>query len=125
MSSTVRQYGFIAALLKPLTSDEREEVNENLWSEKSNLSVTYDGALLYLDYNANKSMRIREDFYGLTLGNQNFDETEFVEEAIRRGLDVDGNTITTYNCIYYNGGDSPLDMLTKDDFLSGKTGEQA
>jgi hypothetical protein len=120
MSETVRQYGFVAVLLKPLSEEQREEISETLWDEKSDLGINYEGTLLYSDLNSHKSYREREDIYGLFLGNKDFDETPFVEEAIRRGLDIDGNTITSYNCIYYNGSDSPLDELTKDEFLSGE-----
>jgi hypothetical protein len=119
MSSTVRQYGFVAVLLKPLNEEEREETNENLWSEKSDLSVSYDGTLLYVDYNSNKPMREREDIHGLHLGSLAPEGLkEFVELAAASGFDLDLTTIQPYNCIYYNGGDSPLDMLTKEKLLS-------
>jgi hypothetical protein len=119
MSSTVRQYGFVAVLLKPLSEEESEEANENLWNEKSELSVTYDGTLLYVDYNSNKSLSERENIYGLHLGSlapQGL--KQFIELAAASGFDLDLTTIQPYNCIYYNGGDSPLDMLTKEKLLA-------
>lgn len=124
MSSTVRQYGFVAALLKPLNEEEREEANENLWSEKSDLSINYSGELLYVDFNANKSLDERENIYGLSLGSLAPEGLkEFVELAANSGFDLDLTTIQPYNCIYYNGGDSPLDMLTKEKLLARDTSD--
>lgn len=122
MSSTMRQYGFVAVLLKPLNEEEREEANENLWNEKSDLSVTYDGTLLYVDYNSQKSLDERENIYGLHLGSPAPEGLkEFIELAAASGFNLDLTTIQPYNCIYYNGGDSPLDMLTKEKLLARDT----
>lgn len=119
MSSTVRQYGFVAALLTPLTEEQREEIDEKLYDEKSDLGVVYSGELLYINFNQHKSLREKENFYGLFLGSKDWDHRSFVEEAAGRGLYLDLTTIRPYNCIYYNGSDSPLDMLTKDKLLAG------
>lgn len=119
MSSTVRQYGFVAVLLKPLTEVQREVMDEKLYDEKSDLGVVYNGELLYINFNQHKSLNEKENFYGLFLGSMDKDHRPFIAEAAGRGLYLDLTTIRPYNCIYYNGSDSPLDMLTKEKLLAG------
>jgi hypothetical protein len=104
--------------LSPIAEERREEQNEELWKEKSDIRIGYSGELLYVDFNQNKPYHEREDIYGLTVGDRGHDDQSFIDEAINRGLDIDGNTIKPYNCVWYNGSDNPVDMLTKAEFLA-------
>jgi hypothetical protein len=117
MSSTVRSYGFIAVLRVPILEDQRDDLNEKLYDEKSDIRVGYSGELLHIDFNRNKPYHIKEDIYGLFIGSDKYDPKGFLEEAGHHNLFVDLLTLRPYNCIWYNGTDNPVDMLTKEEFL--------
>jgi len=125
MSSTVRSYGFIGVLAAPFATPEaREAFCEAIWDKETPLDVTYDGALAYIDYNKQAPLREREDIYFLDLGGADPAKTpqDLVAEAAKHGLAVDPASIRPFNCIWYNGSDSPVDMLTKAAFLA-RTGQ--
>jgi hypothetical protein len=115
MSDNVRSYGFIAVLKKPF--DDIEEINEKLWREESQVQVNYEGTLAYIDFSLRKSCAERSDFYGLFIGNEQRDPAELTIEAAEHGLDIDESTIKPYTCIWYNGTDSDMSTLEKEEFL--------
>jgi hypothetical protein len=127
MSSTVRQYGFIAALKDAIDDDEREAGNENQWENKTGIRVGYSGELVYIDFNYEKGIRERENFYGLFLGSAKplpgESREDFVAAMHRWMYDIEIDSIQPYSCIYYNGSDSPLDMLTKKGLLAGEASD--
>ncbi len=118
MSSTVRSYGLIALLAIPLSEDVREDLSEMLWDADTDLDINYTGELVILDHMRSKSLDEREDIYSLNIGNSNpEDHRLLIAEATKFGLVVDVTKILPFNCIWYNGSDSPVNMLTKDEFL--------
>lgn len=121
MSSTVKQYGFIAVLKKPLTDEEREEAGEVLYDEKVPLGLTYAGDLVYVDWNLRKPYGVREDFYGLNIGSEKPAEGETKEDFLsllaQRSFEIEAGTVRPYSCIYYNGSDSPLDEMGAAKFM--------
>jgi hypothetical protein len=125
MSSTVKQYGFVALLKNKIDDEEREAGNENQYELKTGIRVVYSGELVFIDFNYEKPLRDRENFYGLSLGptkaKQGESQADFEALMHKYMYDIDKGSITPYICIYYNGGDSPLDMLTKEKFLAGDT----
>lgn len=120
MSTTVIQQGHVAVLLNPITDkDAREELSEKLYDDKTILEINYEGTLLFSDVNRAKSYSERE-FCGDLFVVGKLDEAgrnEFLEQATIAGLHIDVSTIQPYTCIYYNGCDSPRDMMTKAEFL--------
>lgn len=122
MSTTVISRGFIGALLQPISEhDHIEELKERLYDEHSDLDVNGDGTLVFGDENRNKPYSERE-FNGdlFIVGDIGFDGREaFLKQCEDRGLSVDPNTVKPYVCVWYNGADSPLWYMTKDDFLAG------
>lgn len=117
MSSTVRQHGFVAVLSRPIPGEAREDLAEKLWNDKSKLGISYDGMLVYFDANKQEDWRVREDVYGLFFGHDVSLREQMEAELLKQNLMIDGHTMRPYNCIYYNGGDSPLDLLTKEEFF--------
>ena len=113
MSTTVRSYGFMAVLKQPV---DPGEVFDRLWTAKSPLGVNNDGTLVYIDFNETKPYSEREEIYGLFLGSKDMDISEFYAECGKHGLFVDPKTTKPYNCIWYNGADSDMAMLTKEEF---------
>ena len=117
MSSTVRSYGFVALLDDPLTDEEREELSETLYDNKSCLNLNYEGALVYIDFNQHEPYSVREDIYGLTLGNTTAEgEQKFIKALEDNGLVITAGTIQPYNEIWYNGADSRISTLTAEEY---------
>lgn len=120
MSTTVISQGFIAMLLTPVEKDALEELSENLYDEKSSLKINYGGTLLISDNYRTKKYSERE-FNGdlFIIGDQEAgDRAQFIQEATLRGLLINPDTIQPYTCVWYNGSDSPVSMLTLDEFLN-------
>lgn len=126
MSTTVISQGYIAVLTHPPGKDTFEEISEKLYAAKSPLEINYEGTLLISDSYRNKKYRERE-FNGdlFIVGNLKNSEAEIaqlIQEAALHGVHIDPTTIQPYTCVWYNGSDSPVTMLTKEDFLAGRTG---
>lgn len=117
MSSTVRQHGFIAVLARPILKEDREELSEKLYEEGSKLDFNGDGTLVFFDVNRHADIDVREDIYGLFFGHDVSHRATMEAELLKYNLLINGYTMRPYNCIYYNGGDSPLWDLTKEEFL--------
>ena len=118
MSSTVRSYGFVALLDDPLTDEEREELSETLYDNKSCLKLNYEGTLVYIDFNQHEPYDIREDIYGLNIGNTTSEgEQKFLKALKDNDLVITVGTIQPYNEIWYNGADSCISMITAEDYL--------
>jgi hypothetical protein len=118
MSDNVLSYGFIAVIAADCKLLDLSALSDKLWSDKSPLGVNYEGTLVYADFNRIKSYTDRTDFYGLFIGKQDEgDVAVFKKECAKYGIYVDQTTRQPYNCIWYNGSDSPMDELTKEEFL--------
>jgi len=115
MSDNVRSYGFIAVLKEPLHKDVLDDVREQLYDAKSNLSVNYEGTLIYSDLNRHESYRVKEDICSLQIGNGS-SYLDFAKELTKLHYDIDPATILPYNCVWYNGADNPVDMLTLEEY---------
>lgn len=118
MSDTVRSYGFVVPLTTPLSRQDCSDLNDELWNADSILRINHEGTLLYSDFNLTKSFSERTDIYFFSLGPGNQDETvaDMQAAAEAEGLTFDSDAAVPYNCIWYNGGDSPIDALTLAEF---------
>ncbi len=118
MSDNVRSYGFIAAIQEGSELPDLEELNEKLWEAKSTISVNYEGTLVFSDLSRAKSYSNRTDIYGFQIGGfDELDQDAFKKECEKHGISIDMATVKPYHCIWYNGTDSPMDQLKKEDFL--------
>ncbi|UZV39807.1 hypothetical protein [Xanthomonas virus PB119] len=117
MSSTVRQHGFIAVLVRPIPEEDREELSEKLYEAKSHLDFNGAGDLVFFDANRHETYDVREDIYGLFFGHDVSHRTAMEAELLKHNIMIMGYTMRPFNCIYYNGADSPLWGLTKEEFL--------
>lgn len=108
MSDTVLSYGFMAVLEKEV---DPNEISEILWEKHSTLRVNGEGTLAYIDFSDHDSL------YGLFIGVKGMDVYEFYAECEKFGLSVDKSTTQPYTCVWYNGGDSDMAMLTKEEFI--------
>ena len=110
MSSNVMSAGVMVPLSRNLDYDERFEITEELYEQGSNVSINYEGTLAYTDVGA--------DEYGITFGAMPRYEGETAfQDLVQFGLFVDGSKARPYKCLWYNGSDSDMDMMTLQDFL--------
>lgn len=118
MSRIDRSYGFIAVLETPFSEEERENIEERFWEDKSNLHITYDGRCVYYDFNKNED---ENSIYFTQIGSSDLDLSKFENELKRFQLLIKPNTTKPFNCIYYNGSDNPISMLTLEQVVNEYT----
>lgn len=86
--------------------------------DKFGIEVNYEGSLVYFDANRIKDWQERENIYGLWIGNCDNEPEDFLVAISNYDFKILPETLKPYNCIYYNGSDSPLAILKKADFLA-------
>lgn len=120
MSTTVISQGYIAVLQNPISEEDREELSEILYDSKTGLGLNYEGTLLISDEYSLKSYSEREFHSDLFImgGLGMFKMQEFIELSKQSGLNIDITTIQPYVCVWYNGSDSPVSMMTMKEFLN-------
>lgn len=114
MSEMVKSRGYIAVLK---TEVDHEAMFEKLWAEKSTLSISYDGKLVYSDIYSQSQDKYAID--GLYIGSHDTESDYEIlyDELSKYGLEIVRGTSREYTCIWYNGSDSPMSELTKEEFL--------
>ena len=115
MSSIDRSYGFIAVLENPMSEDQREDFQEKLWEDESCLHITYNGHCVYYDFNTNGE---RDDIFFTEVGHSEQSIEKFEQELLKYNLLIKPNTTKPFNCIYYNGSDNPITMLTVEQVIN-------
>lgn len=119
MSSTVKSYGFVAVLDTPIPEDEQEDLSELLYESKSKLRINYEGTLIYMDFNLHEPYDVRENIYTMTIGETTKEGRALFTKAIYTAdLTIAVGTIQPYEEIWYNGSDSVISCLTKEEYLS-------
>ena len=116
MSENVMSSGHMVPLSRKITREEREEWQELLWDQGSAVNFNYEGTLAYTDFRT-------EDEYGLhfegetsTLSGTPLGSSFAVLKQF--GLSIMNEQGRFYRCLWYNGADSDMDMMTKEKFLS-------
>ncbi len=107
MSEIVLSEGFMVPLAEPVK--DYEEYSEWLY-ENSPLRLNYEGTLIY---SGNQS-----DPYGMFFMDAEYSTDEFFAEIDKLGLDYLPSEVRRYICIWYNGVDSNMDMLTLKEFMN-------
>jgi len=116
MSSNKTNSGFFAQLKNPIIdSERREELNEDWYDREVNLSINYEGTLVYSADDAG-------DEYGLTFTDKGDDQVmsgrgKFLEDLKKEGIEILPERVRGYVCTWYNGSDSDMDMMTLETFL--------
>ena len=109
MSEDVMSSGLFAILSKPITNEsDREELSEHLYDTRSGLHINYEGTLVYSD--------ARGSPYGISFGMASHPSSDFVCDCATQGLDIDDSSIRPYSCLWYNGVDSDMDMMTLEEY---------
>lgn len=115
MSENVRTTGFFAILKNPVSQDkEKEELSDKLY-DSSNLRINYEGTMVY-------SIETEDDCcYGLFISKDKTDISKkdisnFISECESNDLVISHKNISNYTCIWYNGVDSDMAMLTLEEY---------
>lgn len=120
MSENVMSSGHMVPLSRKITREERQEWEELLWDQDSPVRFNYEGTLAYTDFRT-------EDEYGLhfegdtsTLSAAPLGSSFGVLKQF--GLSIMKDQARYYRCLWYNGADSDMDMMTLEKFLK-RTGQ--
>lgn len=108
MSRDVFSVGYMAPLNRKLTNREVSEWEEILYDRNSNVHFNYEGTLAYT--------AVEQDAYGIWFDNEISREEHSFSDLIQFGIYVDEYHVRAYRCMWYNGGDSPMSMMTLEDF---------
>jgi hypothetical protein len=109
MSENVMSAGIMVPLSRTLTQEEREEWEEILYDQKSNIWFNYEGTIAYSDEGG--------DEYGIHFGemlDSNLSEFKVLEQF---GINIVPTKARPYRCYWYNGSDSDMGMITLENFL--------
>lgn len=115
MSENVASTGIMAPLNRKLADEEREELQELLWNQGSEVNVNYDGTIAYTDEGGEE--------YGISFGDMTNYSMEAFKDLEQFGVCAVFEKARPYKCYWYNGCDSDMDMMTLEKFLK-QTGQQ-
>ena len=109
MSEDVMSVGVMVPLNRTITDEEREEWDEILYDQGSDVRLSY-----YCDmaYTAD-----REETYGISFGAGPVNNTTAFEDLKQFGIWIEEEKARLYRCLWYNGSDSDMGMMTREKFL--------
>lgn len=111
MSCDVMSRGLMAPLLTPVSREDYDDLMEQLWDDGSPLRINYEGTLAWIEVTS-------EDGYGLSFGVDNECSPEELGLAgLVYDLRIALDQARPFSCLWYNGSDSDMSMLSVEDFL--------
>ena len=110
MSEDVMSVGVMVPLNRKITEEEREEWQEILWDQGSEVGLSY-----YCDmaYTAE-----RGEAYGISFGLLPVNNISDFDDLKQFGVWIEEEKARPYRCLWYNGSDSDMDMMTREKFLN-------
>lgn len=112
MSQNEHSYGHMVPILVPYTNEEREDLTEAWYAKGVLLNMNYDGTLLYTDHSG-----VDHSEYGIQFTRERSDE-HVNDLAKKHGIRVDEAKAQAYGCVWYNGADSDMSVMSLEDFLT-------
>ena len=109
MSSNVMSVGVMAPLSRTITKEERDEWSEILWEQGSIVQFSYYCDMVYTEESG--------DEYGITFGEMPIVNIAHFEVLKQFGIWTEEGRARAYRCLWYNGSDSDMDMMTREKFL--------
>lgn len=108
MSNYQVQSGFVMELTQPVPQDQWEEVRDRLYDTFPNMTLNYEGSLLFY---AVKEIKAGDgvDFIHISSTRK---LAEAMSDISLTDLEVDPNTVRWYSTCWYNGADSYMDEMT-------------
>jgi hypothetical protein len=109
MSEDVMSVGVMVPLSRKLTEEEREEWNELLYDQGSEVRLSYYCDMAYTDEGG--------EAYGISFGLLPVNNISAFDDLKQFGIWVEEEKARPYRCLWYNGSDSDMDMMTREKFL--------
>lgn len=111
MSTQRITYGLIAVLTDTIDNNQRQDLFDQL--QEDELYVNYEGTLIYWRTVDGESYDVE-----MICGKNNFGNiSKFIELCTKNGISIQEDSIDIYLGNWYDGCDSPMDELTKDEFI--------
>ncbi len=101
--------GIMAPLNRKITDTEREEWDEILYAQGSNVRLNYEGTMAYTDDVC--------DEYGIYFDKMSTLEQKQFDDLKQFGIHIIVEHSRPYREYWYNGADSDHDMMTLEEFL--------
>ena len=109
MSKDVMSVGVMVPLNRKLTKEEREEWEEILWDQGSSVHLSYHCDMAYTEKGG--------EAYGISFGKAlTYDAFDF-GDLKQFDIWIEEDKARSYRCLWYNGADSDMNMMTRDEFL--------
>lgn len=109
MSEDVMSVGVMVPLNRKLTSEEREEWNELLYDQGSSVNLSYYCDMAYTDESG--------EAYGISFGKMPKIVASAFDDLKQFGIWIEEDKARSYRCMWYNGSDSDMAMMTRKKFL--------
>ena len=109
MSSNVMSIGVMAPLNTTITKQQREEWQEILWEQGSPVHLSYYNDMAYTEEHG--------DEYGISFGEMPSTNLAQFEDLKQFDIWIEEDKARSYRCLWYNGADSDMDMMTRKKFL--------
>ena len=110
MSEDVMSVGVMVPLNRKITEEEREEWNELLYDQGSEVSLSYYCDMAYTDEGG--------EAYGISFGLLPVNNISVFDDLKQFGIWIEEEKARPYRCLWYNGADSDMNMMTREQFLN-------
>lgn len=108
MSENVMSTGVMVPISRQLTRAERQEWDEILWEQNTDVRFNYEGTLAYTDEGGE---------YGIHFGETRTNYLSAFAALEQFGIDILPTKARPYRCCWYNGADSDMSLMTLEKFL--------
>jgi len=109
MSSNVMSVGVMAPLSRTITKEERDEWQEILWEQNSSVNLSYYRDMAYTEELGAE--------YGISFGEMHPVTLVDFKDLKQFGIYIEEDKARSYRCLWYNGSDSDMAMMTRKEFL--------
>lgn len=109
MSEDVMSVGVMVPLNRKITEEECEEWQDILWDQGSSVHLSYYCDMAYTDDGG--------ETYGISFGEMPTKDTSAFEDLKQFGIWIEEEKARPYRCLWYNGADSDMNMMTRKKFL--------
>jgi hypothetical protein len=104
----------MAILEHPISSDDWEDLTDNLYNVGSVLKLNYDGTLVF-----SENIDVPLYDFEIQIGNP-YSTDKFINECSLNGLYVKSHP-TSYVTVWYDGADSTQSMMTLEEYIERTT----
>lgn len=112
MSEDVTSVGVMVPLNRKITEEEREEWNELLYDQGSEVRLSYYCDMAYTEKDGEAY-----SIYSISFGKMPANNISAFDDLKQFDIWIEEDKARSYRCLWYNGADSDMNMMTRDEFL--------